>query len=241
MADERKYQEDEVSEIFALAASAGDADLPPLAHQQGLTLDELQEVGREVGLAPERIAEAAAAIDARPEALPRRTLLGVPVSVGRVVELPRAPTERQWQVLVSELRATFGARGRVHSQGEMREWRNGNLHAFLEPTETGHRLRLGTYNGRAKAVTAVGTVGAVVGLFLLATSGLDERTFGTVFATLIPALFALAGGGTLTWHALWSRRWAGERERQMEHIAGRARALLDGPPIEQDQEAQQGK
>ena len=82
MVDERTYQEDEVSEIFALAASASDAGLPPLADQHGLTLEELQEVGREVGLAPERIAEAAATLDARPEVLPRRRLLGVPVVCG---------------------------------------------------------------------------------------------------------------------------------------------------------------
>lgn len=155
--------------------------------------------------------------------------------MGRVVELPRAATEREWQILVTELRATFSAKGRVASQGEIREWTNGNLHAFLEPTAAGHRLRLGTYNGLATAVTAIGGAGLVIGLLLLATSGLDARTFGTAFETLIPAFLALSGGGTLTWHVFRSRQWAEERERQMEHIAARARALLDGPPTEKDQ------
>ena len=230
MADERKYGEDEVSEIFAIATTAGGASLPALADREGLTLRELQEVGREIGLAPERVAEAAAKLDARTETLPRRTSLGSPVSVGRVVELPRAATEREWQVLVAEMRKTFGARGRVTSHGEIREWTKGNLHAFLEPTETGHRLRLGAHKIGTKAVTAIGAVGLVPGLLLLVTAGLDEVTFGATLATLIPALLALSGGGILARNFLRLRKWADERERQMEHIAGRARALLEAPP-----------
>ncbi len=229
LANERKYREDEVSEIFALACSAGGASLPVPADQAGLTLGELQEVGREIGLSSERVAAAAARVEARSEALPRRTSLGAPVSVGRVVELPRAATDREWQVLVTELRQTFGAKGRVASQGDIREWTNGNLYAFLEPLDAGHRLRLGTQKSVARGVTAIGAASLVIGLLLLVTSGLDEATFGATFATLIPALFALMGGGALAGNFLRLRRWADERERQMEHIAGRARALLKAP------------
>jgi len=233
--DERKYREDEVGEIFALATNAGDASPAPTG-QEGLTLGELQEVGREVGLAPERVAEAAATLDGRLEALPRRMSLGSPVAVGRVVELPRGATDREWRVLVAELRETFGAHGRVATHDQSREWTNGNLHAFLEPTATGHRLRLGTHKFGAKAVTVLGAIPLVIGLLLLVTAGLDERTFGATLATLIPALFTLAGGGILTRNFLRLRGWANERERQMEHIAGRARALLAAPPLEEDRE-----
>ena len=60
---ERKYREEEVKEIFDLAASAGDVGLPPVSDDRGLTLAELQEVGLEVGMEPGRIAEAALAVD----------------------------------------------------------------------------------------------------------------------------------------------------------------------------------
>ncbi|MFV1988350.1 MAG: hypothetical protein ACC682_13800, partial [Gemmatimonadota bacterium] len=211
MADERRYGEDEVDEIFSLATRTGDARLPAPTVQEGLTLGELQDVGREVGLSPERVAEAASTLDARLETLPRATAFGAPVSVGRVIEVPRAATDREWQVLVSELRETFDARGRVASHGDMREWTNGNLHAFLEPTATGHRLRLGTRKTGATMVSAIGAVGLAAGLLLLVTAGLDEATFGTFRATLIPAVVALAGGGMLTRNLLRLRRWADER------------------------------
>ncbi len=48
--------------------------------------------------------------------------------------------------------------------------------------------------------------------------------------TLIPALMALLGGGMLTRNVLRLGQWADEREAQMEHIATRARALLEAPP-----------
>jgi len=226
VAEERKYREDEVSEIFALATSAGGARLPALADQEGLTLGELQEVGREVGIAPERVAEAAATLDARSETLPRRTLIGAPVSVGRVVELPRAATDREWRFLVAELRETFDAKGEVTSHGDIREWTNGNLHAVLEQAEAGHRLRLGTRKGNAMEIAASGLAGLVMGLFLFAVLAMKGKTGAEFF---IPVLFLLAGGGALASNFLRLPRWADERERQMEHIAGKARALLEAP------------
>lgn len=235
MPDERTFDEDEVGEIFALAASTEDPALPIRTERQGLTLAELQEVGREVGLSPERVAAAAARLETRVATPPRAMAFGAPTAVGRVVDLPRNPTDREWGVLVSELRQTFGARGREASRGELREWTNGNLHAFVEPTPGGVRLRLGTRKTGSKETFTFGLVGFVVGLLLLVTSGLDEATFGTFRATLIPALMALGGGGLMGWNVLRLRGWAGERERQMEHIAGRALALLEGPASPEDE------
>jgi len=94
MANERKYREDEVKEIFDFAVSRDDVGRPAISDEGGLTLAELQEVGLEVGLEPGRIAEAALALDARREVLPRRAFLGVPISVGRIIDLPRALTDR---------------------------------------------------------------------------------------------------------------------------------------------------
>jgi len=229
LGDERKYRQDEVREIFALATNAGEASLPTLADQEGHTLGELQDVGREVGLAPARVAEAAATLDAHAELLPRRTLLGAPVSVGRIVELPRAPTDREWQFLVAELRETFGAKGEVVSRGDIREWTNGNLHAFLEETEAGHRLRLGTRKGNATEVITVGAAGLFMALILVIAM-VSKGKVG--LELLFPAMFALAGGGAIASNFLRLPGWAAERERQMEHIASRARALLQEPPPE---------
>ena len=226
MADERRYQEDEVAEIFeaasAPALSRGDA-----APTQGLTLAELQAIGREVGIEPERIAEAAASLARSQPPLPRRTELGMPLSAAHVIDLPRALTDREWALVVADLRETFNARGHETSQGVTRQWANGNLHAFVEPTRTGYRLRLGTVKGDALALNRMGGFGIAMGLFV----GLAPLMSGDPAATVSGAV-ALGGMGVgaFVFNALRLPRWVRLREQQMKEVAERTRALIaEGP------------
>jgi len=227
MTEGRRYQEDEVREIFEAATEARDSSRRALASGGGLSLAELQEIGLEVGLSPERVAEAALAIELRRNALPSKTYLGMPLSVGRTVDLPRAPTDREWELLVSELRETFQARGTIDSEGGLRQWTNGNLHACIEPTETGHRLRLGTLKGSTLAMSAMGLAGVGMGLFLLVAL-LAKGRLAEEF--LIALFFVLMGGGALATAVLSLPGWARKREQQMEHIAMRAQALISPSP-----------
>lgn len=228
MTDDRRYGEDEVSEIFEAAATARPSkgsSHPSSA--RGLTLAELQEIGMEVGVAPDRIADAASEVDRRRSAVPVRKWLGVPVSAGRSVDLPRAPTDREWAMLMGELRQTFRARGTDRSRGGIREWTNGNLHACIEPTETGYRLRLGTVKGNALALGAAGLAGLLLAVpvvaITLVTGGVGENLLG-------PVMMGSAGASALAWNALRLPPWAREREQQMEYIASRATALLTADP-----------
>lgn len=227
MSDERRYQEDEVREIFAAAADARESSRRALSSGDGLSLAELQEIGLEVGLAPERVAEAAAALALRQSALPGKTYLGMPLSVARVVDLPRAPTDREWELLVSELRETFHARGTIDSHGGLRQWTNGNLHAYVEPTETGHRLRLGTLKGNVLASTTMGLAGVGMGIFI-AVALLAKDRLAAEF--LIPLFFGAAGIGAFVAGALSIPGWARKREKQMEYIAARAQVLIGQDP-----------
>lgn len=224
--DERRYEEEEIAEIFEAAASPRASEGRALAPASGLSLAELQAIGGEVGIAPERIAEAAAALDVRGGGAPRRTYLGMPVSVGRTVDLPRAPTDREWDMLVAELRETFGARGKDRSSGGLRAWTNGNLHAYVELTESGYHLRLGTTKGNAVSSSRFGMFTLVLGLILavlLFTEVLDEDL--SVFLIL-----PLMGIVALVMNALRLPRWAREREEQMDHIAIRARTIIAPVP-----------
>ena len=224
--DERRYEEAEIAEIFQAAASPRATEGRAVAPANGLSLAELQAIGDEVGIAPERIAEAAAALEVRRVAAPRRALLGMPVSVSRTVDLPRAPTDHEWDMLVAELRATFGARGKDGSSGGLRAWNNGNLHAYVEPTESGHRLRLGTTKGGAAQGIHWGLGFLLAGLVLavlLFAEVADEDLSSFLVVPLIGAFF-------LAFNAIHLPRWAREREEQMEHIATRARTLIRPAP-----------
>ena len=224
MADERRYQDDEVAEIFE-AASVPEVSRGDGPSKNGLTLTELQAIGREVGIAPERIAEAASSLARRQPTVPRRTELGMPMSAGHVVELPRALTDREWALVVADLRETFGARGKESSQGDTRQWTNSNLHAFVEPTRTGYRLRLGTTKGDGLALNRMGGFAIAMGV----VTGLAPLLSGNPAAAL-PSVVALGGvgAGALVFNAIRLPRWARLREQQMKDVAERTHALI-GP------------
>ena len=226
MSQERRYQEDEVRQILDLAIGTDGAHPESFPAVEGLTLLELQEVGREVGLPANRITQAVAEFEGRGESVPRGRTLGLPISVGSIVSLPRSPSDREWELLVAELRTTFGGKGELTSHGGLREWSNGSLHAFIEPTQTGHRLRLTDSRGAA-------VVGMAFGGFLLAFAlliflvllGKDDPGFR--FAA--PAIFSLIGGGLVAGSAMSLPGWAREQERRMEHINRHAVSLLALP------------
>lgn len=224
MAGERRYRENEISEIFERAAA------PPKRRAManpvgGLTLAELQSIGQEVGVSAQRIAEAAAVVDRRANVVPSRRDLGMPISVGRVVDVDRAPTDREWALIVAELRRTFNAQGRESSEGEFRSWRNGKLQAHIEPTERGYRFRISTHktDGAPLNRIAIGAwiMGAVAAApFFLGIAGPDLA--GPI------ALFG-SGSAALGYNALRLPRWASERERQMDHMLERVTAVLNTP------------
>jgi hypothetical protein len=222
---ERRYSDDEVREIFSLATTGEGHDGSVPAEPGGLTLDALQRIGQEAGIAPARVAMAATQLDARGRTTPVRRSLGMPVGVSRVVDLPRAPTDREWEQLVALCRSTFGSRGRVSTTGGLREWSQGNLHVCIEPTERGEQLRLSTLKGDGAALNAVGVGLGAMSILMsasVAAAGKPEKAWfflgvfgGMSLATFVANLVRLP-------------RWARERERQMEEIAERAGRLLSG-------------
>ena len=198
-----RYQEDEVREIFEAAARARDAEGVAHPSRDGLTLAQLQEIGRDVGLSPARIAEAATALDLHRGARPRGTHLAMPVSVGMTVPLPRALDDHEWSLLVAELRQTFRARGQDRSGGSGRVWTNGNLHAYVEAAPEGYRLRLGTTKGSARGFNLVGlgfVSVAVVLLLVLVLTGQPLDGLEDLLALAGLALF-LAHQGAQSWNA----------------------------------------
>ncbi|MGA7305543.1 MAG: hypothetical protein WBW88_11750, partial [Rhodothermales bacterium] len=125
MSTDRRYSEKEIASIFEHAASAQRAASDHPSAREGLTLDELQMIGAEVGISPEFVTRAAAGLDDHiPEVAPE-TFLGLPVSASHTVDIPGPFTEDDWDRLVVDLRHTFQARGEITLDGALREWRNG--------------------------------------------------------------------------------------------------------------------
>jgi hypothetical protein len=227
MSPERQYDEQEVAAIFKHAAAGQESAQRQLPQGGGLTLAELEQIGKEAGITPEYIARAAAAVARTSPTMPPTTYLGFPVSVARTVELPGPLSEEAWDRLVADLRETFQATGEVRHEGSLRQWRNGNLHALVEPTDSGHRLRLRTLNANARSALVGGLAFCAINLaFMLVaavTAGIDP-------GTLLLALLSAIGLGSTGVAAYRLPRWRAERARQMEAIAARALERAGTPP-----------
>lgn len=231
---ERRYDEAEVAAIFQRATEAptpgqgagAGITSGTTAGTHGLTLAELQEIGRDVGIPADAIALAARTVDhVAPPA--SRTFLGLPIGVAHTANLGRRLSEEEWERLVVDLRETFDARGRVSSHGSLHQWTNGNLQALLEPTPTGHRIRLRTMKSDAIGllVVSLGMIGfSAMSLIAAAVQGALGDA-GMVAAT---GFLGLAGAGLFAANALRLPRWARTRRRQMEEVAARA-ALAAAP------------
>lgn len=231
MKAERRFNENEVSAIFEQAARAQQAAQHQASQGEGLTLAELQQIGREAGITPEFIARAAAAVDQGGAVPPPATLMGLPISAARTVDLPGPLSDEAWDRLVVDLRETFNARGRIRRDGSLREWSNGNLQALLEPIENGHRLRLRTLKGSAEG-TIYGEVALImIGLGFLLVMGLSDSFEPTSLQMVVMGMLALLGLGGFGTTAGRLRSWAEERERQMAAIAARAVDLAGSPNL----------
>lgn len=225
---ERRFNEAEVAAIFEIATESqqqtGQRDLPS---GEGMTLAQLQDIGREVGIAPELVEKAALTLNQGGRPTSRR-FLGLPVGVGTTVDLARKLTDEEWERVVVDLRETFDARGVLKSEGSLRQWTNGNLQALLEPTATGHRIRLRTVKGDARGMMVGGL--AVIGA---AASALAMTVLsGPITNIAMLSTYGFLGGIGAFMFGVGALRlpgWARLRQRQMEEVAARVAALASSP------------
>lgn len=229
---ERRFTDEEVDAIFRIASDERSLVERQLPSQEGLTLADLQAIARDVGIAPDAVARAAGAVDVQSQAS-GRTFLGLPIGVGRTVELNRKMSDAEWERFVVQLREVFHARGSTRSDGTLRQWTNGNLHVLLEPTAKGHRLRFGTYNAAARASMTAG----LAALGMTVATAIATGVSGTLVHAVPGVMFlGLAGLGMIANGAARLPGWARLRGRQMEQLAAEVAAspptLTDGDPRE---------
>lgn len=212
---DRRFNDSEVAAIFERAAEAQHTSPRPLPSAEGMTLAQLQEIGREVGISPDQVAQAARAMD-RSGAPTSRHFLGFPVGVGLNIELDRKLTDEEWERFVVDLRETFDARGTLTQQGSLRQWTNGNLQALLEPSATGHRIRLRTVKGDARSLMIAGLamlgVAAAAAIAAIVRGAVDDvgmlASLGTL-AAMGAGLFAVGGLRLPGWPGSAGARWKG--------------------------------
>ncbi len=225
MTADRRFSEAEVADILERATR--DLGGPTPTAGAGMTLAELQDVANEVGIPPARVAAAAGSVAGHSVERPKATLLGQPRRVEHVVSLPRAPTDREWERMVVDLREVFGSKGELDGQGNLKTWLYRHLHVHVEPHADGYRIRMDDTNGDAGGLVGAGIaclVAAGFFGFLLLSPTVSGGEVG--FVTTVAALMGAGGVGLLTYARRSLPRWATQRANQFAAFGARAKALL---------------
>lgn len=216
---ERRYSDVEVAAIFEQASKIQSSDASQLTSAAGMTLAQLQDIGREVGIEPAVIAQAAQSVGASVP-VRSRTFLGLPITVGRTVQLNRQLSDSEWERLVVDLRETFEARGVVWREGGLRSWTNGNLQILVEPTESGDRIRMRTAKGDVRAIVFAGTTMVIASGIAMAATVLSKGV-GDPGALFALSTLGTAGIAMLAFATFRLPAWAKLRRQQMEDVAKR--------------------
>jgi hypothetical protein len=227
---ERRFSEAEVAQIFERATSGHAVQATRAV--EGLTLAELESIGKEVGISAEQITRAALSLSTG-EAKPTQSFLGMTTGVGHTVHLDRRLTDEEWERFIVEVRETFNARGTMTSQGSLRQWSNGNLQVLLEPTEAGHRVRFRTVKGDAPWTFSAGLVASTVSVIGEVTAVLTGVAHDVGLVVSFGVLGAIGIGAAAT-TALRLPGWARVRKAQMEELGARVSAMALKPPPASD-------
>ena len=217
MSMERRYTEQEIASIFKQASEAQEAALQRTGGD-GLTLAEIEAIGREAGIKPEFIARAAASVDRKVSTPAPDTALGLPVSVGKTVDLAGDFSDEDWQQLVTDLHDVMEVTGRVSENGRMRIWEYDHMEVVVEPVAKGHRIRMRSRHELFSAGLYGGLMFFAMGLFflLIVASKGDLMTYKSIVS-----MFSVVGAGAMGGSAFKLAGWRKEQEARMDTLLSR--------------------
>lgn len=215
---ERRYTEEEVAHILQQAVQGGEAS--------GLTLRQLEEIGREVGIAPEAIRAAAARTSIVHQ--PTSGLFGAPSVVQHERHLAGTVRPDQREGIVLAIRRAMGRHGVVTQTADGVEWKardaTGGRYVTVSTSSGGTVVR-GLGNFRDIIGFAVGAVGFITffGTLILL------KKLGAPGLGLAPLLTL---GSWFTGRLFWRRKFRDEQRALDAAVNDVSRYLeaTDEPP-----------
>lgn len=228
---ERTYSEREVADLIGRAVERQQEAAAPHA-EVGLTLAEVERVGRETGIDPTHLRAAAAEMDAAGRTLSRQAgHTPTHVTVERWVDALLMP--EGWEDIVAHLEAEIGldtarASGSIQQVGSAYEWSHTSglgVRTTVTASSRGGRTRLrlrqlvGSAGVRTEGII-YGLAIAVLAAFIataIASGPVGLATFVLVWAVAAPATMVL------------DRHWRETKLRGLDTLADDLSALVSDP------------
>jgi len=241
----RTYSEREVSAIIERAVERQRA-ADDGTSEAGLTLDEIERIGRDAGIDPAHLRAAAAEVDTAGRTLGRQTShTRTQVVAERWIEGPLSL--EGWEDAVAHLRASFGAPigaafgstagDTVQQVGQSYEWAHTSglgIRTRVTVSPRGDRTRLhmtqlvGLSSSTVEGVAYGGIVALLVGL--MGGGGAALAGLAAPWTLLVMVLtFVVAWAAAAPGVAALDRRWRAKKLRQLDALADDLTPILRAP------------
>ena len=222
---DRDYDEREVALILKRAVEMQDG----LGEgQQRLTLGDVQQIAREVGIDGVHVARAAETLEQRPIAR-GRSVLGAPTTLQTSLAFDRELSDAEVGEMLDLLRSAVGLQGATSQGLDTVEWAGrdsvGGYYLSVSRRAGSTRLRLSTQRSdQAAVVVAVTGVAGMIGLSI-AASLFNPESAGGIWALFAGTGVATLGSARFLWQRV-ARRW----DARLRDLAVRLRSSLRAAP-----------
>jgi hypothetical protein len=222
MDSNHRFNRDEISKILKRAAELEHKDDID-DDSEGLTVKELQQVSKEVGLHPKYIQRALDELQA-PAHLVSSNIFGGPFTYHLSNSASGGLTEKEWEDVVSEIRRIHGGIGKTSKLGNTYEWEQrkqevGYIQISLSPKESHTEININAnYTYFAFIVSILTGVGCIPLFMFLANEfsnlpSAEILVFGPIIALIIGVRFYLS-------------HWMKKKRRTYGRLFNRLREML---------------
>ncbi len=204
---------------------------------QGLSLQEIEDIAREIGIDPKHIRSAASELEHQMAAEQRSNFFGAPFLIEQKRAIRGEISDEDWEELVRQIQRVTGSAGRTTKVGQTRQWHRSvkDMSTTIEETH----LQVASQNNRstieirkyfrggAYVAYLMGLVisGTVAGIFLDGNGYTDLVNTGVV-------LGSMSGGFTAARFAIMS--WTEHQRRKMYGLMNRIQDQVAGSGITED-------
>lgn len=201
MGSNHRFNRDEISKILKRAAE--------LEHQhnvdddsEGLTVEELQQVSKEVGLHPKYIQRALDELK-NPAQSVSSNIFGGPFTYHLSNSVSGNLTEKEWEEVVSEIRRIHGGIGKTSKLGNTYEWEQrkqevGYIQISLSPKESHTKININANYTYFVIIVSILTGVGCISLFMFLANEFSNLpsaeilVFGSIIALIIGVRFYLS-------------------------------------------------
>lgn len=223
MSDKQRFNRDEVSKILKRAVEL-EHDRNSIDDSDGLTLQELQQVSKEVGIDPKYIQQALRELQTPTKSL-TSDILGGPFKHHILETAPGILTEEEWEEIVSEIRRIHGGIGKTTKLGNTFEWEQrkqevGYIQISLSPKKDHTKIQLNSnYRYYASMIYTFASIFGVMFLLILFKE--------TEFSRTTQAILTILGAtGILTTARFYLSSWMKKKRMAYDKLINRFREML---------------